>query len=253
MVRSLLVRGMLAGALAGLLAFGFAWLFGEPQVNLAIGFELHVRQMAGEAPEPELVSRAVQSTVGLLTGVVIYGGALGGIFALAFAGAYGRLGQLDARATAALLAAAGFAVLILAPQMKYPANPPSIGEPETIGVRTALYFTMIALSLTAAIAALSTGRQLARRLGAWNGILIAGAAYILVVAAAMLILPPVDEVPADFSATVLWHFRLASLGVETVLWTALGLAFGVLAERHLADRGISTAPNRLARGLAGRN
>jgi Probable cobalt transporter subunit (CbtA) len=234
MVRSLLVRGMLAGALAGLLAFGFAWLFGEPQVNLAIGFEEHMHQMAGEAPEPELVSRAVQSTIGLLTGVVVYGSAIGGIFALAFAGAYGRLGRLDARGTAALLAASGFVVLILVPQIKYPANPPSIGEPETIGLRTALYFTMIALSLIAAIAATSTGRQLARRLGRWNAALIAGAAYIVVMAAAMLILPAVDEVPADFSAAVLWRFRLASLGVEIVLWTALGLVFGVLAERQLA-------------------
>ena len=253
MVRALLVRGMLAGALAGLLAFAFAWLFGEPQVNLAIGFEEHMHQMAGEAPEPPLVSRAVQSTVGLLTGVVIYGSAIGGIFALAFACVYGRLGQLDARATAALLAAAGFVVLILTPQMKYPANPPSIGEAETIGLRTALYFTMIALSLIAAIAALSTGRQLARRLGAWNSVLIGGAAYILVVAAAMMILPTLDEVPADFAATVLWHFRLASLGVETVLWAALGLAFGILAERHFAHRGMSSTPNRLSRGLAGRD
>ncbi len=242
MVRSLLVRGMLAGALAGLLAFAFAWIFGEPQVNLAIGFEEHMRQMAGEAPEPELVSRAVQSTVGLLTGVVVYGSAIGGIFALAFAGAYGRLGRLAARGTAALLAAAGFVVLILAPQIKYPANPPSIGEPETIGVRTALYFTMIALSLIAALAAMSTGRQLARRLGVWNGVLIAGAAYTAVVAVAMLILPAIDEVPADFSATVLWHFRLASLGVETVLWTTLGLVFGVLAERQLEPQRRRPAP-----------
>lgn len=236
MVRALLVRGMLAGALAGLLAFGFAWLFGEPQVNLAIGFEEHMHQMAGEAPEPELVSRAVQSTVGLLTGVVVYAAALGGLFALAFAYAHGRVGRFGPRGTAALLAAAGFIVLILAPQIKYPANPPSIGEPETIGLRTALYFTMIALSLIAALAGVSTGRQLARRLGAWNSALGAGAAYIVVLAATMLILPTVDEVPADFSATVLWHFRLASLGVETALWTALGLVFGVLAERLLARR-----------------
>lgn len=242
MVRSLLIRGMLAGILAGLLAFGFAWLFGEPQVNLAIGFEAHMHQMAGDAPEPEVVSRAVQSTIGLLTGVVVYGSAIGGIFALAFAGAYGRLGRLDARGTAALLAAAGLAVLILVPQIKYPANPPSIGEPETIGLRTALYFTMIALSLIAAIAALSTGRQLARRLGTWNGVLIAGAAYIVVVAAAMLILPAVDEVPADFSAAVLWHFRLASFGIETVLWTALGLIFGVSAERVVARQRVAGGP-----------
>jgi hypothetical protein len=233
-VRALLVRGMLAGLLAGLLAFGFAWVFGEPSVDSAIGFEQHMHQMAGEVPEPELVSRAVQSTIGLLTGVLVYGCALGGIFALVFAYSCGRMGPLGPRGTAAVIAAAGFLTLILVPQIKYPANPPSIGEPETIGSRTALYFTMIALSVIGAVAALSTGRLLARRFGVWNSAIVAGAAYLIVVTAGMLILPPVNEVPADFSATTLWSFRLASLGLEVVLWTTLGLAFGFFAEKQFA-------------------
>jgi len=236
---------MLAGALAGLLAFGFAWVFGEPQVDLAIGFEEHMHQMAGETAEPELVGRPVQSTIGLLTGVAVYSCAIGGIFALVFAYAYGRIGRLSPRGLAAILAAAGFVTLILVPQIKYPANPPSIGDPATIGARTALYFTMIALSVMAAVAALSTARQLARRLGIWNGAVIATAAYLGVIAAGMEILPPVNEVPADFSATTLWNFRLASLGIEAVLWTALGLAFGAMAERQFAPAGRSSA--RIAR------
>lgn len=137
---------------------------------------------------------------GMLTGVVVYGAALGGIFALVFAYARGRMGRLSPRATAAVLGVCGFITLILIPQIKYPANPPSIGDPATIGSRTALYFTMIALSVIAAIAAVSTGRQLARRLEGWNASIAAGAAYIIVVAAAMLILPPVNEVPTGFSA-----------------------------------------------------
>src|ERR1700744_3240319 len=123
MVRALLIRGMLAGGLAGLFAFGFAWVFGEPQVNLAISFEQHMHA-AGKAPEPELVSRAVQSTVGLLTGIFVYGCALGGIFSLVFAYAYGRIARSSPRATAAMLAALCFASLILGPQIKDPANPP---------------------------------------------------------------------------------------------------------------------------------
>ncbi|HUK59339.1 MAG TPA: CbtA family protein [Stellaceae bacterium] len=234
MVGSLLARGMLAGLVAGLLAFAFAWLFGEPQVDLAIAFETHLQQMAGEAPEPELVSRAVQSTAGLFTGIVVYASALGGIFALVFAYAHGRMGRLSPRATASVLAAAGFVTLILAPQIKYPANPPAIGEPATIGVRTALYFSMLALSLAAAVAAFGTGRRLAPRLGAWNAAVAAGAAYVAALALVMFVLPPVNEVPSDFSATLLWRFRLASLGIEAVLWTALALLFGALAERRLA-------------------
>jgi TRAP-type C4-dicarboxylate transport system permease large subunit len=111
MVRALLIRGMLAGVLAGLVAFAFAWIFGEPQINLAIAFEQHTHAAAKEAPGPELVSRAVQSTTGLLTGIVVYGCALGGIFSLVFAYAYGRIGSLSPRSTAAILAILGFVAL----------------------------------------------------------------------------------------------------------------------------------------------
>ena len=233
MVGNLLIRGMLVGILAGLLAFGVAKIFGEPQVDSAIAFEDHQHQMSGEAPEPELVSRAVQSGSGLLIGVVTTGVALGGIFSLVFAFAYGRIGRFGARATAALIAAASFFAVALVPQLKYPANPPSVGNPETIGSRTALYFTMIALSILILTAAIGTGRRLVDRHGGWNAALIAGAAYLVAMAVAMLVLPTVNEVPAEFSAVVLWNFRLAALAIQATLWATLGLVFGAVAERYL--------------------
>ncbi len=39
MVRTLLVRGMICGFIAGLLVFGFAKVFGEQQVDRAIASE----------------------------------------------------------------------------------------------------------------------------------------------------------------------------------------------------------------------
>jgi hypothetical protein len=197
-----------------------------------------MRQLTGDTPEPELVSRAVQSTVGLLTGLVVYGCAFGGIFALAFAYAHGRLGRRwRPRTTATVLAMAAFAVLVLVPQIKYPANPPSVGNPDTISQRTALYFGMLALSVVTALTAFSTGRSLVARLGTWNATLVGGTAYIAVMAAAMLMLPPINEVPSEFSVGVLWRFHLASLGTAAVLWTTLGLAFGFVAERYVAGPG----------------
>src|SRR5690349_11441473 len=100
-VRSLLVRGMLVGLAAAALALCVAWAFGEAQVGHAIAFEEHQAALAGEAPEPELVSRSVQSTLGLMTGVILFGVAVGGLFALAFAFAYGRIGRFGARTTSA--------------------------------------------------------------------------------------------------------------------------------------------------------
>ena len=234
MTRALLLRGMLAGILAGILTVGFGEMFGERQIDRAIAFETAMEHAAGHAPEPELVSRAVQRSVGLLTAGVTYGAALGGLVALVFAFAYGRVGRIGARPLAASLAAGGFIAVVLVPQLKYPANPPAIGEPETIGLRTALYFEMMLVGLAALTLAVLLGRWLTTRLDRWNASVIAAASFVAIVATVQLVLPDVNEIPDGFPADTLWRFRIASLGTQAVLWTSLGLVFGFLAERYLA-------------------
>ncbi|HEV8278353.1 MAG TPA: CbtA family protein [Streptosporangiaceae bacterium] len=234
LMRTLLVRGMLAGLAAGALALIFAWIFGEPQVGHTISFEDQQARLAGAAPAPELVSRTVQETFGLAVAVGLVGLVLGGLFSIAFAICYGRIGRFGPRAASALVAAGAFVAVELVPFLKYPANPPSVGNPATIGHRTALYFTMIAISVAIAVAVIYLGRRLAPRFGNWNASLLAAAAFIAFVTIAYLALPAVNEVPRDFPAVVLWRFRIASLGTQAVLWATLGLLFGALTERSLA-------------------
>jgi Probable cobalt transporter subunit (CbtA) len=246
MAGALLLRGMLVGIVAGLLSFSFLKIVGEPQVDRAIAFETQLDEAKAkvaaqaliakglptpkEEPEPELVSRRVQSGIGLFTGVMIYNVAFGGLFALAFALAYGRMGDFSPRATAALLATVGLVAVFIVPNLKYPANPPSVGDPATIGTRTALYFSMIAISLAAMIAAGMLRLRLVPRYGAWTAFLIAGSAYLIVVIAVGLALPPINEVPGQFPAVVLWQFRIASLGAQLIMWVTIGLVFGALIE-----------------------
>jgi Probable cobalt transporter subunit (CbtA) len=116
------------------------------------------------------------------------------------------------------------------PELKYPANPPAIGAPETIGSRTALYFTMLAVSILAMILAATLALAFSARLGSWNAALVSAAVFVAVAGVAALALPPVDEVPVNFPASVLWNFRLASIGARAVLWAVLGLAFGAMTE-----------------------
>ena len=52
MMRSLLVRGMIAGLLGGLVAFGIAKIVGEPQVDTAIAFEEYVARGTRPRPTP---------------------------------------------------------------------------------------------------------------------------------------------------------------------------------------------------------
>lgn len=232
-IRSLLVRGMLVGVAGGVVAYVFASVFGESAVDQAIAFESAHAAAEGAAEEPELVSRAVQSTIGLATAAGVYGVAFGGLFALAFALAYGRIGRHGAQVTAALLALAGFVTIAVVPLLTYPPNPPATGNPDTIGKRTVLYFLIIVIAIGSALVATFVGRQLAPRLGNWNATLVAIAGFVVFLGLVALILPTINEVPEGFPATTLWHFRLASLGTQLVTWATIGLLFGGLTERSL--------------------
>ena len=98
-MNSILLLGMFAGLVAGLLSVVFARAFGEPQVARAIALEATLHPVAdGRASEP--VSRAVQGTLGLGVGGIVFAVAVGGIFAIAFAFVHGRFGRWNARATA---------------------------------------------------------------------------------------------------------------------------------------------------------
>jgi predicted cobalt transporter CbtA len=233
MTRMLLVRGLWVGLVAGLLVLGFAYLFGETSIDRAIDFEEQAARVTGGHSETALVSRSVQSTIGLATATAVYGVAFGGIFALVFAGVSDRVGHLRPRTTAALLALLGFVSVSLVPFLKYPANPPAANNPASIDERTGLYVAMVLISVAVAIAAIALGRRLAPGFGVWNATLLSAAAFVLVVASVGLALPTVNETPADFPATVLYQFRVASLGSQAVLWATLGLLFGWLTERSL--------------------
>lgn len=223
--------------MAGCLGFVFGHTFGEPQVRKAIAYEDSRHAAEGAAPEPELVSREVQSTAGLGLGMLVYGAAFGGLFSLGFAFVNGRLGRLGVRAMSAVLALCGFVAMYLVPFLKYPANPPAIGDPATIGRRSVLYFTMIGVSLVAAVAAALVGRGARARLGGWDAAIVGVGTYVGIVLLCGLVLPAVDEVPTSFPASTLWWFRVSAVGAQVVLWSAIGLIFGALSERALLRQG----------------
>jgi hypothetical protein len=253
----LVIRGLLVGIVAGLLAFGFAKTFGEPAVDVAIDFEsAHAEAERAEAikkglapipEEPELFSRTIQSGVGLLTGVVVIGAGIGGLFAVLFAFANGRLENLGPGATSALLSFYALWSIYVIPALKYPANPPSVGEPDTIKLRTGLYFLIMAISIATTIGSLILRKNMVAKFGTWTGSLISLGAYLVVICAFFAILPGIDEVPEDFPAVTLWNFRMASLGIQVVLWGGTGLMFGWLMERSTGSHSPARHPAMMAR------
>nr|WSW65051.1 CbtA family protein [Streptomyces sp. NBC_00995] len=243
-VRAVLVRGMLAGLVAGALALAVAYFLGESRVEAAIALEEAHSHSHDHGGGEELVSRSMQATGGLATGVLVFGVAVGGIAALVFCYALGRLGRFGPRATAALIAGAALLTVYIVPFLKYPANPPAVGNPDTIGQRTTLFFLMVALSVLLAVAAVILGRRLAARLGNWNATIAAAAGYVAAIGLAFAFLPSFNEVGKDFPASLLWEFRLATLAVQVTLWTTFGLVFGYLTERLLTPGpDATTAPD----------
>jgi len=234
--RQFLISGLIAGFLAGVVAFLVAHQIGEPNVNAAIAIEeSHAAAEAAmpghsHAPDEEVVSRATQQTWGLATGTLAVGTALGGVIALVAAGAMGRLGRFSPGQSTALVCALGLLSVSVVPFLKYPATPPAVGNPDTIGSRTSLYFGFLAISVVAAIGATILARRVWPRVGTYAAVVTGGATYLLVVGVAAAVMPSVSEA-GDFPAGILWSFRVSSLLTLVSLWTTLGVVLTGLVLR----------------------
>jgi hypothetical protein len=246
-VASFLRRGLLAGLVAGLAAGVFYLIVGEPVVQQAIGLE-----SAARGPHAaEVFSRGTQR-IGLLAGVGLYGLALGGVFGFLYAVLEPRLKATSAWQRSLGLAGVAFASAWLVPFLKYPSNPPGVGEESTIGQRTRLYLAMVALSVATSAAAWLLARHLERR-----GVptaprqLLVGAGYLAVILGLYALLPPfTDEI--GIPASVLWDARRASAGGQALLWLVLGAGFGwlsVWAETARSRHGPRAETARRPRGL----
>ena len=271
MEKRIIGRGVLVGAIAGLLAFLFARILAEPIINRAIAYEggrdeAHTRleQATGHSmpgmEEAELFTRSVQSNIGIGFGMIIFGAAMGALFAVVYCLFIGRVGALSPRNLALCVASGMFVVLYAVPFFKYPANPPSIGNPDTIRERTGLYLLMVVISAVAAVAAIWLGRRLQARLGNWTATIVAGLGFLVVVTAIAALLPTLGHLAANralgdaatetprpltdakgqivypgFPADDLYYFRFYSLAAQVILWTIIGVGFASPAPR-LFDR-----------------
>src|SRR6266568_3162809 len=261
MEKKLILRGALAGTIAGVLAFVFARIFAEPVINAAISYESgrdamiaaldKAARVVPPTPGPDIFSRTIQANVGVGVGMIAFGAAMGALFAVTYALCLGRVGNVRPRTLALLVAAGSFVAIYLVPYIKYPANPPSIGHPETIRQRGGYYLLMVLASVVLLIAAVWLGQRLKERFGTWNAALLAGAAFVVGAGIVMALLPQLGhlafnehtygnyatETPLPltnskgtivypgFPADVLFNFRLYSVAAQLLLWSVIGLIF----------------------------
>lgn len=274
MERRIIWRGILAGAIGGVLAFVFARIFAEPLIQQAVDYEegrshaeAALEQAAGAHEHADPFSRAVQANLGIGVGLILFGAAMGALFAVAYALYLGRAGRVRPRTLALLVAGGGFLGMYLVPFLKYPANPPAIGHEDTIRQRSTFYLLMIVASILFLVLSAWLGKRLQPRFGTWNAALIASGVFIVATAIVMLVLPRFGDLAANqeyhqatetpapltdangqivfpgFPADLLYNFRIYSIGAQLILWATIGLIFGPMAERLLGGaQGRPAAP-----------
>ena len=235
-----LTRGAVAGFAGGAASALILWLAVEPSITKAIDLENaagddHSHGSAGAVGngDGELLSRTTQMIGGTITAVVV-----GVLFGVVFAVVYSRIrhrlpGETDLGRSLSL-AALAFGVIGLLPALKVPANPPGVGDPDTVGDRTLTYLAIIlcgVLLVGACFAATRAARQRTERAELrW----ITGVGVAAVGGAAILILAPSGtvEIPATIPASLVWEFRIGSLGQIAGQWLGIGLAYSALAHHR---------------------
>ncbi|HEX3931103.1 MAG TPA: CbtA family protein [Nocardioides sp.] len=273
MVKRLIGRGALSGAVAGLITFVFARIFAEPVISQAIDYESarddatirlahqHLLPQGYPVPGagPDIVSRTVQMDLGILCGLVLFGAAMGALVAVAYTVAIGRVGRVRPFQLALLVPAFFFVGVYAVPFAKYPANPPAIGHEDTIRDRGALYLVCVFCSCLFLFLAVYVGQRLHQRLSLYTSVLLVGLGYVVATGIVFALEPSLGhlaynrahygnhptETPQPlyspdgrllypgFPADLLARFRIYSVFAQVILWSGIALMFAPQAQRLL--------------------
>ena len=228
--RTIVVAAVLVGVVAGLAGAVFHSVATEARIDEAIALEEAAAGTDATAGAPDddevVVSRGVQKGAGLFAAYAATGAAFGLFLAITALSLRTTVGGPFRRVvvSGAILAGA----VTVAPWLKYPPNPPAVGDPGTVGERERLYVLVVVLAalVLAGIAHLSARL---RRAG-WpdDRRLTALAAAGLVAFAGLFGGLPAAPDPVDVPANLVWQFRLNSLTGNLLVWTVLTVGLGLL-------------------------
>ncbi|HUR14052.1 MAG TPA: CbtA family protein [Mycobacteriales bacterium] len=220
-------RGLVAGAVGGLLAGAFGYLLAEPLMDRAVDLEAARAAAAGDVGV-ETFTRSTQH-VGFLLATLAVGLAFGVLYSVVHALLH-RPAPVDPWGSAVRLGAAGFFGLTLVPFLRYPPNPPGVGDGATIDSRSHLWTVTLVIGLVGACAAALVARGLRER-GATASTRQLAVAGVLVATVALTFVLPDNTDPIEAPVHLMWDFRLLSLATTALLWGGLAATFGLLAQR----------------------
>lgn len=219
-----LFSGAVAGATLGIINQGIV----EPFIDRAIDIENQNAIAAGELFDPtEYAAYRIWQRGGEIAAGTVLGLSIGALFGIVFAYARDSLPGSNNKKKALILAGVMWLVIFLIPAFKYPANPPAVGDPETISYRQNIYLAFLAISGFSALGL----AFLYRKMGAMQAKkAIVPAVYAAIMAAAFVAMPPnPDDIVAPMDLVI--SFRIASAFTMSVFWALLGIILGAFWDK----------------------
>lgn len=225
---SFLVVALISGAIAGTI-FGLINLaLVEPYLDRAIGIEVQNTVSAGEDVNPiEHVNYRFWQKGGEVAAGTILGMSFGALLGIVFV--FGRKIIPGSNIRKALvLSGVIWLVIFMIPAIKYPANPPTVGDPDTINYRQYLFISFILISGFTALglSLLYTKMETKSSLK----FLTISIIYTIIMINAFIFVPPnPDEITAPMD--LVNGFRIMSMLTMTVFWVVLGITFGLIWDK----------------------
>lgn len=221
-------RGLLAGGVAGAMSALYLAVVVDGPIDEALAIEAARHGDDGRVHDGEMFSRTTQ-VIGGMTAGLLYGLVAGLLFSIVFARLRHRLPGSDDFLRSLSLATAGFVTIVLIPGLKYPANPPGVGDPATVNSTTLAFLTLMAMGIVFVMVAWHgvdtlRARGLRQHRATTLGVLFVAIAVSL----AWLAWSDAPTVPTDIPADLLWRFRVRSLGGLALQWSLIGIIFGLV-------------------------
>ena len=222
-----LVSGFVAGTIHGAVNLAIV----EPYLDKAIGIENQNLFASGEAEDtPQFwveynSYRDWQKSGQLLAGGIL-GMSIGALFGIVFAYSRNSLPKGHTVKKTFVLAAIMWFTIFLIPFLKYPANPPTVGDADTVVLRQTLYLLFIAISGFSAVGFFVLYKKLQNKK---KGFAFIG--YAVFITTVFFIMPPSpDEVTAPMD--LVNGFRTMSIIAVSTFWVAEAIILGALWQKY---------------------
>ena len=230
---------LISGALAGLVHGSSNLVLVEPYLDEAIGIENQKLFSSGEAEDTldfwvEYQGYREWQKGGQLLAGVILGTSIGALFGIVYALSRNSLpGNNDIKKALILSGLMWFTIYFI-PFLKYPANPPTVGEPETVVLRSILYLSFIAISGFSSIGFYKLSKKF---VGKKKLISIFGYAVFI---SSVFFMMPENPDPITAPMDLVNGFRVMSVLAVSSFWISIGLFLGFLWDRFQPNKEVAS-------------